>query len=79
MKSYNPNDVKYGYCGNCRQFTGAIDWWKVYARWTLGLITNGEYANYIEEQHDNDPMAEILITRLRKNPDHRQGGEGEKT
>ena len=26
MKSYNENDIKHGYCGNCHEFTrGEVD------------------------------------------------------
>lgn len=25
MTSYNPNDVEWGYCGNCHGYTGTVD------------------------------------------------------
>lgn len=27
MTSYHPDDIRYGYCGGCHAFTGAIERW----------------------------------------------------
>jgi hypothetical protein len=27
LTSYNPNDVEWGYCGNCSGYTGTVDVW----------------------------------------------------
>lgn len=44
--------------------------WQRFARWSLGQITNGEYADaLVAEGEDEDSIA---IQILRKNPDARQ-------
>ena len=46
--------------------------WQQYARWQLGRITNGEYADYLESQESEaSPATDILVAKLRENPDGR--------
>jgi hypothetical protein len=46
------------------------DPWVKFAKWTLGEITDHEYADYLEARDDGeiDPIEQIIIDRLRTLP-----------